>query len=310
MFINGTKIESRHNRPSVLNKVGLVVYFLNDGTYQDPYEISAVSIFRASKNFYPSSVVATNGQIKPEASSLVLANFSNSAALTTDTVFDASNYSPGSTGIFRLREGVYAVVLDPSIVNTEFNLSGIATIPYDIQHTGEYLDVWTIRRVSGSILNTVPNKFNLYDDRFYAITEPVLFRVATRLVTKHIVLGSKVPLKFTNEVTLENNKIDQSIYNLFKESFILNPSVEIYKENNDRNLPARVLVSSISDTSSLCDVTSDNTVIYSFDTSTLQSHPEFLAGRFGSLTGTYVARLRFETLNEIHYSNYFAFIVG
>lgn len=307
MYINNISVNSRFNHPSVLAKTALVTYFINNGSYADPASISAVSIFRLADNQYPSSVIATNGQIN--ASGLVLMNFANSSADTTDQCFDSSNYALGASGIFKIREGVFAVVLDSSITESVFNLSGENTIANQVSATGDYIDVWTVLRAPGSLLDTVINDFTLHEDRFYTLTEPILFRVASRLENKYLTLGSKIDLKFSNEFTIENANIDRSIINLFKESFIINPAVEIFKENSDRNLPSRVVVSSFSDTSSLCDITSDNTVIFTFDTTALATHAQTLAGNLGSLTGSYGVRLKFSALNQIYYSNAFAFIV-
>jgi hypothetical protein len=307
MYINEISVNGRYNHPTVLAKTALVTYFVNNGSYEDPESISAVSIFRSADNYYPSSVIATDGQIS--VSGLVLMNFANSSADTSNVCFDVSNYAIGSSGIFRVRDGVFAVVLDSSITESVFNLSGENTIANQVSATGDYIDVWTIRRAAGSNLDTVINDFTLHDDRFYTLTEPILFRVATKLENRYITLGSKVDLKFSNEFTIENANIDRSIINLFKESFILNPAIEIYKENSDRNLPSRVVVSSFADTSANCDITSDNTVIFTFDTGSIATHPQTLAGNLGSLTGSYVAKLKFSALNQIYYSNAFAFIV-
>lgn len=309
MFINNISVTNRHNRPSVLGRTALVSYFFNDGQYADPYQISAVSVFRSANNFYPSSVLESNNNINSDSSSLVLANFANSASLTSDSSFDPSNYSVGASGIYRLREGVYAVVLDSVTDEYNFNLSGNATIPNGVSATGDYIDVWTLKRVSQSNLDSTINKFTLHSDRFFNTTEPLLFRVSTRLENNHIQLGSKTDLKFTNEFTIENVNIDRSIINLFKDSLIMDAAIEIVKDNTDRNLPARVSVSSFAETSSLVDVTSDNTCIFTFDTSVLTSHPAFLNGTFGPLTGTYAARLRFTAVNQVIYSNYFGIIL-
>jgi len=133
--------------------------------------------------------------------------------------------------------------------------------------------------------------------------------VSTRLENNFLVLGSKVDLKFTNEFTLENANIDRSIINLFKQTLIMDPMLEIYKKNQDRNLPARVEVSGYSDTSGLMDVTSENTVVFNFNTDDLKTHAELLSGNLGSLTGTYVARLKFTALNQTIVSNEMAFII-
>jgi len=85
--------------------------------------------------------------------------------------------------------------------------------------------------------------------------------------------------------------------------------IEIYKKNQDRNLDARVEVSGYSATSGLTDTTSEGTVIFTFDTEALKTHPSLLDGTLGSMTGTYVARLKFNALNQTIVSNDMAFII-
>lgn len=313
MYINNYSVNTRHNRPTVSTRTALVTYFFNDGQYADPTAISAVTIFKASDNWYPSSVIGSDGQIKSSASSLVLMNFKTSAADTNNiAAFAPSNYTPGTnaSGIYRLGTGIYAVILDTATPSGVFNLSGETVIANNVNLAGEHIDVWTVIPAPGADLTTVINNFELNYDRFFTTTEPLLFRVATRLVNRHIVLGSKIDLKFTNEFNIENTNIDRSISNLFKESLIVNPSIEIYKENTDNNLPARVTVSSFAQTSALCDVTSDNTVIFNWDTDQLKTHPQLAAGNLGPITGTYVAKIKFSVLNQTFYSNNFAIIVS
>lgn len=311
MEINNNPVTTRHERPTVLGPTALIVYFLNDGQYADPYQISAVSVFKDSSNQYPDYVIGSDGEIT--ASSLVLMNYSNSASETSDSAFDASNYNPGPTasGIYKLDAGKYAVILNqPSILPSGvFNLSGDTVIDNLVEQTGDYIDVWTVRRVAGSDLDTIINEFTLTDDRFISVTEPLLFKCSTRLENNQLVLGSKTDLKFINEFTLENANIDRSILNLFKQSLVTQPMVEIIKKNTDRNLGSRIEVSGYSATSGVVDVTSENTVIFTFDTEALKTHPELLNGNLGSMTGTYVARLKFNALNQTIVSNDLSFII-
>jgi hypothetical protein len=309
MYINNISVNTRHNRPSVLSKTALLTYFLNDGQYSDPYEISGVSIFSASSNFNPSSVISVENEVAVEASGLVLMHFAPSSADTTDSGFDASNYSSGASGVYRISQGVYAVVLDPATVSSVFNLSGENTILNTVSTVGDYIDVWTIRHSAGSDLQTVINEFTLTEDRFMAITEPLLFRVSTKLENNRIVLGSKVDIRFSNEITIENANISREVINLFKQSIVMNPAIEITKLNSDRNLGARVTVSSFAETSGYCDTTSHNTVIFNFDTSLLATHPRLLDGTLGSQTGTYTARLKFQALDQVIYSDDLAFLI-
>ena len=313
MKINNNQVTTRHERPTVLGPTALLLYFINDGQYADPHEISGVSIFAASDNQSPSSVISSDGEIMPSVSGSVLMHFSNSAALTTNVAFDASNYNvQDASGIYKLSTGKYAVVLN-DVNDTPygvFNLSGAdETILNRVSATGDYIDVWTLKRNTGSDLDTIINDFTLTEDRFFGVTEPLLFRVATRLENNYLVLGSKVDLKFTNEFTLENANIDRSIVNLFKQSLVTDPMIEIYKKNQDRNLDARVEVSGYSATSGLTDTTSEGTVIFTFDTEALKTHPSLLDGTLGSMTGTYVARLKFNALNQTIVSNDMAFII-
>ena len=85
--------------------------------------------------------------------------------------------------------------------------------------------------------------------------------------------------------------------------------IEIIKKNTDRNLGARIEVSGYSATSGLVDVTSENTVLFTMDTEALKTHPALLDGTLGSMTGTYVARLKFNALNQTIVSNDLAFII-
>jgi hypothetical protein len=315
MRINGNKVDTRHQRPTVLGPTALLLYFVNDGQYTDPYAISGVSIFAASNNESPSSVITADGEIDASSSvtGSVLMHFSNSASLTTDSAFDASNYNADNlaSGIYKLDTGQYACVLLPgsTVPSGVFNLSGDQTILNRVSSTGTYIDVWTVQRVAGSDLDTIINDFTLTEDRFFGITEPLLFTVNTRLENNHLVLGSKVDLKFVNEFTLENANVDRSIVNLFKESLVMDPMIEIVKKNMDRNLPSRVTVSGYTDTSGYMDVTSENTAIFTFDTDALKTHAEVVAGNLGSLTGTYAVRLKFTALNQTIVSDDLGFII-
>jgi hypothetical protein len=244
-------------------------------------------------------------------------HFSTSDSSTADTAaFDPSNYNvTNASGIYRLSAGKYAVVLTaPGQTSAGvFNLSGTPgfypEISNTVSTTGDYIDVWTVQRVADTDLDTIINQFTLSEDRFFGVTEPLLFTVNTRLENNHVVLGSKVDIKLTNEFTLENSNIDRSILNLFKDSLVLNPMLEIVKKNGDRNLPARVTVSGYSDTSGYTDVTANNTVIFTFDTEELKTHGELTNGNLGSLTGTYAVRLKFTALNQTIVSDDMAFII-
>jgi hypothetical protein len=116
MKINGNQVTTRHERPTVLGPTALIMYFINDGQYVDPHSISGVSVFAASDNQSPSSVITSDGEIKASVTGSVLMNFSNSAALTTDSSFDVTNYNADSdsSGIYKLQTGKFACILGPA----------------------------------------------------------------------------------------------------------------------------------------------------------------------------------------------------
>src|SRR6056300_1622165 len=111
MKINGNQVTTRHERPTVLAPTALLMYFINDGQYADPYAISGVSIFAASDNQSPSSVISSDGEIKPSVSGSVLMHFSNEDTTTTSIDYNPSNVDgdyeriQDASGIYRLAEG-------------------------------------------------------------------------------------------------------------------------------------------------------------------------------------------------------------
>ena len=305
MQLNNINISDRNNRPTVLSKVGLQAFFIQDGEYTDPYEISAVSIFDRASNFYPSSIYNSDQLLDSSAvSSLVLMNFSNSAALTTNAVFNTSSYQgtiSTTSGIYRQGVGKYIVILDGTINSSgTYNLDAAnALIENQCSSTGDYIDVWTIRMAAGSDLQTISNQFTLRKGGFTVLTEPLMIKTKSTLVNNKITLGSKVDLKIATDIHVENTLVDESIKNLLRENVITSGSIEIQKLNEATNVPARVTVSSFSDTSSLVTMSGDNVILFTWDTRTLSTHPELLAGNFDSIHGIYSIRAKFSAFNEI-----------
>lgn len=300
MLIDGTLVNDRSSNPPILSKVGLRVLFMQDGEYFDPYQISAVSIFKESTNFSPSTILNSDELIASSVSGLVLMNFANSSADTTNACFNASNYSAGASGIYKLSTGQYVVVLDG--INNQsgvLNLINPATV---IKNTasavGDYIDVWTIRMVAGSELETIFNYFKLTRGNFYTLTEPIMFRSRSRLINNSIVLGSKVDIKIANELTIENANISEEIKNTIKDSVIKSASIEIVKLNDEINIPSRVTVSSFADTSALTNITTGDTILFTWDTDLLKTHPQALQGNFGNIKGTYSIQAKYVIFNE------------
>lgn len=304
MLLNNISISERNNRPAVLEKVGLQAFFLLDGQYADPYQISAVTIFSRSANLSPSAILDNTTQLITSAvSGSILMNFSNSSVDTTNVAFNVSNYSGGQTasGIFRTGVGKYIVVLDGTIdLSGLINLDAInTTVENGADATGDYLDVWTVKMAQGSELQTVINEFTLRKGGFTVITEPLMLKAKSRLVNSKVTLGSKVDLKVATNIVVENIGVDESIKNLLRDNVITSGSLEIVKINEAANLPAKVTVSAFTDTASLVQMSADNVMIFTWDTSTLSNHAQVAAGNFDSTRGVYAIRAKYSLFNEV-----------
>jgi hypothetical protein len=305
MQLNNINISDRHNRPVVLSKVGLQAFFISDGQFMDPYEISAVTVFSRNSNLYPSSVLDSDTQLIDTAnvSGSILMNFCNSSTLTSNSSFNVSNYAGTvntTSGIFRTGVGKYVVVLDGTVNSVGvINLDGGSeVISNNASATGDYIDVWTIKWVAGSLPQTVVNEFSLRKGGFTVITQPLMLKLKSRLVNSKVTLDSKIDLKIATDVHVENRDIDDSIKNLLRENVIASGAVEIQKINEAANLPSRVTVSSFSDTSSLITVTSDNVMVLPWDTTQLKTHAQLAAGNFGSIQGVYAIRAKYSVFGE------------
>lgn len=313
MQLNGTAVVDRHNRPTVIQKVALRAFFINDGEYFDPADISGVTVFKKASNFSPSTILDGNVISSSITSSIIVMQFSG---VEDATVYDPTNPVTLSS-IYKIKTGEYMCVLDGT--QTQQGIYGFhgssvnPLVPLIITNTAssvdDYIDCWTVRVNSGSDLQTLINDFHLYDDTFFTVTQPVLLSTRNKLINKHITLSSIENLKVTTEITIQNKDIDQSIKNIFRDSAITSAMMQIEKVNEDStSLPATVVVSGYSDTSSTMDVTSDNTMVFRFDTTTLATHPR--VADFGGLTGTYRAVVKYTLLNETIISPPYYFTVS
>lgn len=302
MLINDIPVNERHSNPPVLSKTALRMFFIQDGSYFDPYEVSSVSIFKSSEGFDPSSILDRQELISSSVSSYILMNFSNSSADTNNSSFSTSSYfGNGEPNIYKIKTGEYAVIIDQVAAQQgRLNLFGsVQTINNAISSTGEYIDVWTVKMVAGSEFETIINYFTLTRGNFFSITEPIMFRTRNKLLNNSIMLGSKVDIKISTELTVENPNLSEEIRNVIKNSVVRNPSLEIYKVNEESsNLPSRVTVSSFADTSSVTTTTAGDTIIFTWDTDTLKTHPQALLGNFAGIKGVYAVQAKYTILNE------------
>lgn len=300
MLINNINVNNRQDNPPVLSKVGLRVLFMQDGQYFDPYQISAVSIFKESLTFAPSSILDTEELISSSVSSYILMNFSNPSPFTSHESFNPSSYTGlGESKIYRLNLGEYVAVLDQvEDQSGTINLWGSnQTIANAVSNIGDYVDVWTVKMFAESKLETIFNYFTLTRGNIQTITEPIMFRTRNRLLNNVIQLGSKVDIKIATDLTIESN-LNEEVKNTVRNSVIRSASVEISKLNNEINVPAKVTVSSFSDTEALTRITSNDTIVFTWDTDLIKTHEEALAGNLGSIKGVYTIQAKYNLFNE------------
>jgi hypothetical protein len=297
MKLNEYDLVDRSNRPTTSSKVAIQIYFLNDGSYYDPYDIKDVTIFRRDTFTYPSSILDQSGLIPLAASAYAKGYFAASAG-SVNGYQDPSSYFEGASSIYRIDTGQYVAVLDGDFGTTGYVSAWDINVVNGASAVGEYLDIWTIKNTANSDYQTVINSFYLQDDTFVTVTEPIIFNTNHRLITKKIPLGSKKDVKITTSFVVENANLNDAMRNLITNAAILNPAVKIEKINEDPNIPARVTVSGYENTSGVTTQTGNDTIIFTWDTENLKTHPEMVTGNLGNMRGIYVITLKYDLLSE------------
>jgi len=290
MQINSVTVVDRGNRPTFIQRVGLRTFFINDGDYVDPYEISSVQLFDKPCTLSPNTVIDSVTKL---VSSTPLMTYSASGeTLTSHSNFDSTNYSPAVTasGIYRIKQGEYMVVLDQTL-----NLSGwdettsTEVAASSLSAVGDYADLWTVKLAAASKYQVLTNDFTLHEDTFFAFTEPLLLTGTNRLLNKSVRFGELIDLKVATDTTIQNKNIPQSVQDIFKESVVTAATISIRKANQDPKLDGPFLVIN----SAAMDITSDNTLIYHWDTNGI-----VCSDSFGSAKGTYSVQVTYTLLNQ------------
>ena len=315
-LVNTIEVVDRHNRPGVNSRVMLRTFFMNDGMRTDPYAVSSVQVFRRNQNLSPSTVLNDDSLV---ASSYVSAakmifGVTGTGEVGTDNSFLEENYTgtvvttdvsqhitncSGVSGIYRLGVGEFVSILDGQLGGTLSGIDDIGSSALKNTASGatDYIDIWTVKLTEGSAWKTFINSFQLFDDTFLAITEPLMLRAKNKLFNRNVYVGSKTDLKIGTEITVENRNLPEETKNIFRDSVVTSATVVIKKLNEDVNLPSRVTVVSSADV----DITSDNTIIYSFDTAADLSsgNPDTLdVSELGSKSGNYMLQLTYHLLTE------------
>ena len=341
-LINTHEVVDRNNRPAVQSRVMLRTFFINDGEYQDPLIVSSCHVFVRDQNLTPATVLNSDGLVASSMTDKAEMVFgpSGDGRVTNEAQFAESGYSQllntpvdgegvpiepngircaNVSGIYRLGVGQYACVLDGALADS---LSGIDGNGNSITNTADlatrYIDVWTVQMGQASKFKTFVNEFTLYDDTAISLTEPALLRTKNTLYNRRVSLGSTTDLKVGTEITVENLNIDESIKNIFKGSTVTSATVEIQKINEDSNLPGRFTVVS----STNVNLTSDNTIVYTFDTNKVLSQGDLTGDAdmpdneqrafrdsIGNRAGTYALRVSYQLLHEKIVSEFMYFIV-
>ena len=300
MQLNNISLNDRNNRPTVLSRVGLRAFFINDGKFQDPHDISGVTLLNRIENLTPNTIFDNNVITSSLTPDQILMHYQGPYKDESEYTTERGDVS----SVYRIGEGDYVCVLDGILGNSASGIydfyGSSVVVPQSTSAVGQYIDVWTVKMTAGSNYVSIVNNVELFDDTFVVLTEPISFEVYTKLVTKHIRLGSKENLKFITDITIDNRDIDNSIKNIFKESTVLsNIAVKIEKLNEDTTtLPSKVTISDFTATedSPNLKITSDNTILYKFDTNSIVT-PDNLAD-LGGITGTYVATLKYTVFDE------------
>ena len=289
--INNIEFPERHENPSVGNKVALQSFFYNAGVLVDPIDVSSVSIFKydtyaSSALFIPSSLLL---------SAQPLMQFEGSAYPESVTGYDGDWGAPAgavpadfayASGIFKLGPGNFVVPL-----RLDKPLSGAwETEPLaasaGINTAATYVDIWTVKLMAGSDYQCIINIWNLFDNAFFNLTQPLIIKTKVSLSNKHLTLGSKIDLVAPIEVTVQNRDIDKSIINVLKSTLITAPAFKITKVNDNTTLDGPFTVSGWTDTASDTQVTSDGTLLFRWDTSQIPT-----SNTFGEAKGTYAVQM-------------------
>jgi len=334
MQLNGEELDDRQNRPSVTQKVALRTFFLNGGDYIDPYDVSSVVIFSKLDNLTPASLIdSSTGLIKSTITSDMIKmsyGISGSADdphdggydadnlryrvtsnfLTNDTWFPPYVAATNASGILRLGVGDYLCVLDGQL-----DLSGayyLNSSSLEVKNSAsavlDYLDAWTVKFAQASEYQVMINGFHLYNDVFQTITEPVIFTATSRLVNKHVNLGSQIDLKVTTGITIQNRSLENATKAILEDSALTNAQFKIQKINEGSvNLPARVTILDYADSSGTITVTSDNTMLYNFNTQGIATTAN--ASTLGGPVGTYALTCAYTILDQNYVQGPFYFVV-
>jgi len=307
-LFNNVTVVKRYNRPGILGKTLLEMFFTNNGEYFTPNTISAVfilpdtSLTNGSPDIYinrTASDIGTPryGMLNATGLSAVVARFdvSNNIA-DPGVVMAVSQYDPHDTtgttnNIFSGYEntvGDFQVVADGAFL--EF--SGFSAV-------GNYFDAWLVRDfVGGGATDGWQiywNLFSEYSDRIVTFTEKFQVTTKNSLVQRYLALSSVVNLAIETDVFLANENMTQDLKNIWRKSVISSDSayVRITKRNAQTTGERSVEVDW---TNVGVDVNSANTIMYRFDTTEMEK-------------GDYTVQVKYTLLDQTFVSEEFSLVL-
>lgn len=333
MKINSISVVPRKNRPTTLGKSALEFYYVKNGAYADPYEVCSVVLVRdqVASSTYLDTIANGDPEVFLDynASSTRYGQLASGIVSQVDmrwrnldlTVvvggeadgeisyehvvdpasaqFNPTNYAGdiySSSGIFRIKEGHYAVVLQPDgrYVSSEWNLatgneySASANATQSASAAGRYFDIWTVTDGPGTPAKTYINQVQLYNDTIMGIAEPLLVTSKNSLVQKYVTPGSKILLKIRTEISLNDKDSSKDIRNIFNESVIQDAQIQIRMFNETEG--AWAVHTNWTDVDN---ITSSDTIVHS--------------ATF-NVVGRYEVQVKYDLMDEILYSDRFNLI--
>jgi len=201
-----------------------------------------------------------------------------------------------ASGIFRVGVGDYVAVLDGAVdlsggYNMHYAYNAGGAVANSASSVQDYIDVWTVKLYKTSEYQLFINSFSLYNDNFTTITEPLLLTTRNRLVNKKLRVGEKVDMKITTDITVQNKTLPEETKNILKDYQISGANIQIQRVNQDSvNQPAWSSVVDYDTSPPNATITSDNTILYNFDTESkaASAGTYFITAKYSYLTQNFV----------------------
>jgi hypothetical protein len=303
---NDEVVSERNQRPSFNGRTVLRAYFMRDGQYVPlaNTQVSSVMLFRKIANTSPNSLLeASSGLVRDSVAADAVwrwtlagwEDYQNGVpGATVPDFLQVSDYTtdigPSTSSIFEVDDGRLAVILDGTIDGSSVLRDGVTRIAATTQLSGEpaaeYIDVWTVKLCAGCEWQTFISDTSFFQNNAVLLTTPLLFSTRERLYNKRIEVGSIEKLKIGTELTVENKDIDDSIKNVLKDGLITSGTVQIIRYNeSDQSRPAWEPIHIFNEAGMVVEVTSDNTFLYTFNTT-------------NESPGTYSVQVEYTILDE------------